>query len=81
MIDSGLYQRIRQHYNNSSKGRYSTRAKAQFEFYKPLFLGGSHKEKDAMCDRFVNGLVSVERFLECAHEEVDDRFFFIQITQ
>ena len=71
-IDSGLYQRIRQHYNNSSQSRYSARVKAQFEFYKPLFLGGLHKENDAMCDRFISGLVSVEKFLECTHEEADD---------
>ena len=29
-----------------------------------------------MCVNFVNGLVSVERLLECTHEEADDRIFF-----
>ena len=28
-----------------------------------------------MCVSFVTGLVSVERLLECIHEEADDRFF------
>ena len=43
---------------------------------KPLFLGGSHKENDAMCVSFVNGLVNVKRLLECTHEEDDDQIFF-----
>ena len=34
------------------------------QFEKPLFLSGSHKENDAMCISFVNGLVRVERLLE-----------------
>ena len=42
------------------------------QFDKSLFLGGSHKENNAMCVSFVNGLVSVERLLECTHEEADD---------
>ena len=46
------------------------------QFDKPLFLGGSHKENNTMCVSFVNGLVSVERLLECTHEETDDRIFF-----
>ena len=46
------------------------------QFDKSLFLGGSHKENDAMCVSFVNGFVSVERLLECTHEEADDRIFF-----
>ena len=46
------------------------------QFDKPLFLSGSHKEKDAMCVSFVNGLVSVERLLECTLGEADDRIFF-----
>ena len=46
------------------------------QFDKSLFLGGSHKENDAMCVTFVNGFVSVERLLECTHEEADDRIFF-----
>ena len=46
------------------------------QFDKPLFLGGSHKENNMMCVSFVNGLVSVERLLECTHEEADDRIFF-----
>ena len=37
------------------------------QFDKLLFLGGLHKENNAMCVNFVNGLVSVERLLECIH--------------
>ena len=29
-----------------------------------------------MCVSFVNGLVSVERLMECTHEEADDQLFF-----
>ena len=47
------------------------------QFDKSLFLGGSHKENNAMCVSFVNGLVSIERLLECIHEEADDQFFFL----
>ena len=43
---------------------------------KLLSLGGSHKENDAMCVSVVNGLVNVERLLECTYEEADDRIFF-----
>ena len=39
------------------------------QFDKPLFLGGSHKENDAMCVSFVNVLVSVESSLKCTHDE------------
>ena len=48
------------------------------QFDKPLFLGGSHKENDAMCVSFVNVLVSVERSLECTltKREGDNRIFF-----
>ena len=46
------------------------------QFHKPLFLGGSHKENDVMCVSFVNGLVSVDRLLECTHEEAENRIFF-----
>ena len=35
-----------------------------------------HKENDAMCVSFVNGLVSVERLLECTHGEAENRIFF-----
>ena len=44
------------------------------QFDKPL--GDLNKESDGMCVSFVNGLVSVERLLECTPEEADDRFFF-----
>ena len=47
-----------------------TKAKSE-KFDKLLFFGSSHKEKDAMCVSFFNGLVSVERLLGCTHEEVD----------
>ena len=47
-----------------------TKAKHE-KFDKLLFFGSSHKEKDAMCVGFFNGLVSVERLLGCTHEEVD----------
>ena len=43
---------------------------------KPLSLGGSHKENDAMCDSVVNGLVNVEMLLECTYEKADDLIFF-----
>ena len=46
------------------------------QFDKPLFLGDSHKENDAMCVSSVNGLVSVERLLECTHKEADGRIPF-----
>ena len=46
------------------------------QFDKLLFFGGSHKENNAMCVSFVNGLVSVEMLLECTHEEADGRIFF-----
>ena len=46
------------------------------QFDKSLFLGGSYKEKDAMCVSIFNGLVSVERLLECIYEEAEDRIFF-----
>ena len=46
------------------------------QFDKPLFWGDSHKENNAMCVSFVNGLVSVERLLKCTHEEADDRILF-----
>ena len=46
------------------------------QFDQPLFLGGSHKEHDAMCVSFINGLVSVDRLLECTHERAEDRIFF-----
>ena len=42
---------------------------------KLLFFGGSHKENDAICVSFVNGLVSVEMLLECTHEEAVGRIF------
>ena len=45
------------------------------QFDKTLFLGGSHKKNDAMSVSFVNGLVGVERLLECTHEEADDQIF------
>ena len=51
------------------------------QFDKQLFLGGSHKENDAMGISFVNGLVSVESLLECIHEEADGRIFPMQTTQ
>ena len=75
MIDSALYQGIRPHNNSSLQSGYSTRLKKK-NLIKPLFLGGSHKENDAICASFVNGLVSVERLLEYTHEEADDRIFF-----
>ena len=40
------------------------------QFDKPLFLGGLHKEHDAMYVSFISGLVSVERLI--THEEADD---------
>ena len=46
------------------------------QFDKPLFLGGSHKENNAMCVSFVNGLVGVEMLLECTHEAADNRICF-----
>ena len=46
------------------------------QFQKPLFLGGCHKENDAMCVSFVNRLVSVESLLECTNGEADDRILF-----
>ena len=36
----------------------------------------NHKEDDCMCVSFVNGLVRVERLLECTHKEADDEIFF-----
>ena len=45
------------------------------QFDKLLFLGGSLKEKNAMCISFVNRLVSVEKLPECTHGEADDRIF------
>ena len=45
------------------------------QFDKSLFIGGLHKENFAMCVSFINGLVSVERLLEC------DQMFFMQIMQ
>ena len=44
------------------------------QFDKPLFLGGLHKEHDAMYVSFISGLVSVERLI--THEEADDWIFF-----
>ena len=49
------------------------------QFDKPL--GDLNKESDGMCVSFVNGLVSVERLLECTPEEAEDRFFSMQTTQ
>ena len=46
------------------------------DFGKSLFLGGSHKESDAMCYSIINSSVNTERLLECSHEEADDRIFF-----
>ena len=79
LTDSGLYQRIRQHYN-SSQSVYSARLKVN-NWIKPLFLGGSHKENDAMCVNFVSGLVRIERLLECTHKEAYNRIFPMQTTQ
>ena len=46
-------------------------------FDKHLFLGGSHKEDSDICLSFTsNGSFSVERLLQCTHEEADDRVFF-----
>ena len=42
------------------------------QFDKPLFLGDLHKESNGMCVSFANGLVSVERLLECTHKEADN---------
>ena len=56
--------------------------KVKFEqFDEPLFLGGSHKENNAMCVSFVNGLVSVKRLLECTLEEANNRNFSMHTTQ
>ena len=35
-----------------------------------------HKENNAMCVNFINGLFSVERLLECIHKEAESRIFF-----
>ena len=59
---------------------YSARLKVN-NWIKPLFLGGSHKENDAMCVSFVSGLVSVEKLLEFTREEDDNRIFSMQTTQ
>ena len=45
-------------------------------FDKVLYLGGSHKENDAICLSHTNGLITKERLLQCYHEEADDRIFF-----
>ena len=51
------------------------------QFDKMLFLGGLHKENDAMCVSFVNRLVSIERLLEYTHKEAIDQFFSTQTMQ
>ena len=42
---------------------------------KPLSLGGSHKEHDAMCVSLVNGLVNVERFCPCKPRNKDRKLW------
>ena len=48
----------------------------QTNFDKVLYLGGSHKENDAICLSYTNGSITKERLLQCYHEEADDRILF-----
>ena len=41
-----------------------------------IFFGGSHSEDETLCIGIVNGSCYVERFLQCSHEEADDRIIF-----